>query len=354
MVMVGAAPEELERLAAAMGQAADRIDGGVRVRIGSQLRSSPWRGRDADHFRSDWSSSLNPQLLRTAQWLRDADTQLKQQAREQREASQAGGDAAHIQDIGFLLGSLQGSSQSSIDWEGLSEIFNLGGSTLKIPDLLHSVSGLNVGDVSGRSLFLDAEGILNNGAVTGLFSDVLGGISVAGDVVGFFGSVAELIDDPSGSSVSGLLAGMSDLVSSGADLLGNSAVAGIAGRASSGFSAISDFASAAEKFSDDPLGATFDIVHGTANAVGIAVPPVGWCVSAWDFGWGVGEAIAKSGPAQGVLDTAVDIGAARAAAEGSEIATRYEGLGGVVNYFSDSGAAIGQKISGLFGGPGKN
>ena len=49
-------------------------------------------------------------------------------------------------------------------------------------------------------------------------------------------------------------------------------------------------------------------------------------------------------------DAVVAYGAARAQAEGTDIGTRYEGLGGVVNIVSDHAAVVAKPLSILFGG----
>lgn len=87
MALVGAAPEELEQLACTMGRGAEHLRSSVSQTIGSQLQSSPWEGGDADQFRHDWASRLNPLLLHAVEALQAADTALRKEAREQRVAS---------------------------------------------------------------------------------------------------------------------------------------------------------------------------------------------------------------------------------------------------------------------------
>lgn len=90
MTMQGSDPEQLRALArrirsegAALGQVAARLQ--------AQLAGSPWAGGDATRFRSEWSSTYHPALLRATASLHSAAERLVSNASQQDSASSAGG-----------------------------------------------------------------------------------------------------------------------------------------------------------------------------------------------------------------------------------------------------------------------
>lgn len=93
----GADSEQLDGLAAALGQAADLLEH-HRSTLGSQVHHAPWRGSDSEQFRDDWSRTHDGSLARAVAFLATARTRLLQNAADQRSASAAPG------------GSLQGST----------------------------------------------------------------------------------------------------------------------------------------------------------------------------------------------------------------------------------------------------
>ena len=88
--MWGADADELDRLARSLAAVADSLEG-TRNRVSAAVGSSPWQGRDAQRFRSEWGSAHARQLAETATALRTVSEQLSKQALEQRTASAATG-----------------------------------------------------------------------------------------------------------------------------------------------------------------------------------------------------------------------------------------------------------------------
>jgi len=84
----GANADQLEAVATALGRAADLIDQN-RVRINSQVHHAPWRGAEADRFRSDWDQIHVRRLISAAGFLQEARTRLQQNAADQRAASES-------------------------------------------------------------------------------------------------------------------------------------------------------------------------------------------------------------------------------------------------------------------------
>lgn len=84
--LVGADPDDLERVAVKMDAAASRL-GAIRSTIGSSVKGSPWQGPVADRFRADWSGQHAVAMRSAVSFLDDAAGRLRLDAREQREAS---------------------------------------------------------------------------------------------------------------------------------------------------------------------------------------------------------------------------------------------------------------------------
>lgn len=93
--MYGADADALDRLAQQMGQAADSLERSS-SRITAALGSSPWRGRDAQTFRSHWNSNDRRLLTECARALREAATNLARQSAEQRRASASHGSGPSV------------------------------------------------------------------------------------------------------------------------------------------------------------------------------------------------------------------------------------------------------------------
>lgn len=87
--MSGADAEDLERGGSRLESFAGQI-GGMRQPLRNQLRSSPWNGRAADRFRSEWDSVHSPALAEAEEFLRHAGRRLRAEADQQRRASGSG------------------------------------------------------------------------------------------------------------------------------------------------------------------------------------------------------------------------------------------------------------------------
>ena len=88
MVMYGAEPEELDRLAASMLQSAETFEN-LMVATNGALQATSWTGEDAELFRSDWHSTHTTSLITAISRLREASSLLKHEAEQQRIASAA-------------------------------------------------------------------------------------------------------------------------------------------------------------------------------------------------------------------------------------------------------------------------
>lgn len=101
MVMYGADPEELDRIAAKMVATADELDKGAKG-LTAAVATVAWFGEAALGFLSDWTGIKIPRLYLTTGFLRDTAKDLEQQAREQRLASDRCGDT-YVKDAGWKV-----------------------------------------------------------------------------------------------------------------------------------------------------------------------------------------------------------------------------------------------------------
>ena len=121
--MLGADADELERIANTLRAAADELDGHAGS-VTATLRSVAWVGGVATRFGSNWHGGHRPRIASTAQYVRDAATQLDRNAAEQRRASQAAGGTGGT---GGPVGSGgAGGSSSSVDAAGSPALDRLG------------------------------------------------------------------------------------------------------------------------------------------------------------------------------------------------------------------------------------
>jgi hypothetical protein len=88
MGQLGADVDALDRLGRGLQRESQRV-AGVRDQLQAMLSGVRWTGPDADRFRSDWRSTMAPQLGRAADALRTQSAVLQHQARDQRLASEA-------------------------------------------------------------------------------------------------------------------------------------------------------------------------------------------------------------------------------------------------------------------------
>lgn len=89
MTFYGADISQLRALAKAADQAAALLSSRAGS-LHSQIQSAPWKGRDGERFRQEWSASHRPSLDKVAASLRENSRILMQHADEQEKASTAG------------------------------------------------------------------------------------------------------------------------------------------------------------------------------------------------------------------------------------------------------------------------
>ncbi|GGS54270.1 hypothetical protein [Actinokineospora fastidiosa] len=87
--MLGADPDQLDRLGVALAGLADQVDG-IRCEVNSLLGRTVWLGRDGDTFRADWQGRWSHLLVAVAAAGREGAGALRNNAVQQRVAS--GGD----------------------------------------------------------------------------------------------------------------------------------------------------------------------------------------------------------------------------------------------------------------------
>lgn len=86
----GADVEQLQLLGRELTQQAEELDS-ITSRLTSRITSVDWRGPDAQRFMSDWHDRLAVSLRSTAGALRDVSSRALESARQQEDASGAGG-----------------------------------------------------------------------------------------------------------------------------------------------------------------------------------------------------------------------------------------------------------------------
>ncbi|MDQ0730571.1 hypothetical protein [Arthrobacter sp. B1I2] len=93
MTFYGADISQLRALAKAADQAASLLSSRAGS-LHSQIQSAPWKGRDGERFRQEWSASHRPSLDKVAASLRENSKILMKHADEQEKASTAGGSGS--------------------------------------------------------------------------------------------------------------------------------------------------------------------------------------------------------------------------------------------------------------------
>ncbi len=91
----GADPEALDQLAAQLGNWATSL-AQQKALLEAHLHSAPWHGQDADEFRLAWHNRLSPTIAVAVGALHNAQTSLRQNAAQQREASGVSGGVATV------------------------------------------------------------------------------------------------------------------------------------------------------------------------------------------------------------------------------------------------------------------
>ncbi len=98
----GADPEQLDRLAAHLGDCASVL-AQHRLTLNAHLYSCPWHGHEADRFRQEWASRLAPALAAAVSALHNAQVILRQNADQQRQASGVASVPGPVQVPGTLM-----------------------------------------------------------------------------------------------------------------------------------------------------------------------------------------------------------------------------------------------------------
>jgi hypothetical protein len=90
--VLGADADALDRVSVSVDQVVRHLDGPTR-RLNGAIHGSPWSGRNADLFRRKWDSEYRHSIRLASEFLKEASTDLRRNAQQQRDASAAGGGA---------------------------------------------------------------------------------------------------------------------------------------------------------------------------------------------------------------------------------------------------------------------
>ncbi len=88
--VTGANPDELDRLAASFTSTATKVADARRA-LNPKINTAPWRGRDADRFRHQWSNEHRRAIDAAIAFLNQGANDLHANAQQQRQASKDGG-----------------------------------------------------------------------------------------------------------------------------------------------------------------------------------------------------------------------------------------------------------------------
>lgn len=97
----GADVDALEALGREMAACAGTIEDAL-GRLSSMLARTPWTGPDADAFRRVWNGPVRSELLQSSAGLRDAGTEVRRQADDQRRASDGAGPGSNAGRVAWL------------------------------------------------------------------------------------------------------------------------------------------------------------------------------------------------------------------------------------------------------------
>lgn len=111
MGVVGADVDQMRALARTLQQAADRLEA-ASVAVTGSLSSVPWRGPDAERYRSQWHGQSRATMRGVAGALRDAANTVERNAGEQEHASAATGSTLTKSTLQVLPG---GSDQQPLN-----------------------------------------------------------------------------------------------------------------------------------------------------------------------------------------------------------------------------------------------
>jgi len=90
--VLGADADALDRVSVSVDQVVRHLDGPTR-KLNGAIHSSPWSGRNADLFRRKWDSEYWHSIRLASEFLKEASTDLRRNAQQQRDASAVGGGA---------------------------------------------------------------------------------------------------------------------------------------------------------------------------------------------------------------------------------------------------------------------
>jgi len=91
-INAGANPDDLDHLAARFGQAASTVSS-IQRSLNPQIMTAPWQGRSAERFRQNWNGQHRRAFTEAIAFLNKNNADLRRNAQEQRNASNAGGPA---------------------------------------------------------------------------------------------------------------------------------------------------------------------------------------------------------------------------------------------------------------------
>lgn len=341
---VGANADELERLAGRMRNAVDQLEA-----MTARLSATPrhvWHGVDAARFFDDLDGSLLPQLRAASAGLSAGADTLRRNADEQRAVSASNGSATGGWPSGSVGvrngdGSNPPASERDATWESvLTDSLGVAKDVLRGGEAFAQAAAAdgkdirfwgfdpnNVSPILGKAFDVGGYGLDSINLLT----------HVQAAAQGDFGAMATVLD-----SGGGLIGRLENVTAAGAAAPWAKGIGGVLTVGSDGFRI-------AEALEDGKAwSATYHGVHAGVAAVGIAVPPVGLGLAAWDTGVSIGTAIGNSSAANSFYDMIVAEGQTQAG--GTDVSARYEGFAGGANMARDGAVAAGRKFLQFFGG----
>jgi uncharacterized protein YukE len=88
MAQLGADVEQLDQLSRKLREEGSKLESTV-GQISGQIKSTWWKGTDADTFKSEWDGQFSAQLRNVATALNNAGDAVRKQAEQQRTTSNA-------------------------------------------------------------------------------------------------------------------------------------------------------------------------------------------------------------------------------------------------------------------------
>jgi uncharacterized protein YukE len=179
---IGADPADLDRLANSLASGASALDG-LRLSLNSTLHSTPWHGARADAFRSEWESRHVHGIAHSVSALHDAERVIRQNAQEQRAASDStAGAITHVPGVTGLLGmgtathaGVAAASRAMSAQRLRQGTFYIGGAVAGLKMLKRASTLYNQGVSVERQ-----QGFLQHGSVTANGSTSLHGVPLQG------------------------------------------------------------------------------------------------------------------------------------------------------------------------------